>query len=386
MSPTITDNLSILRCPLTGQSLELLSSAGLEQINHNLRLNLWGHAGCDRPIAPLVHGLCTPAGDVVYRIDDDIICLLPDMAIRSRTGQTAAPGLRPECKTVQAFYDEFGWMKNPAGHFNDTVAFTETRPCARRYQKHCNDRIIALLGRGNFLLDVASGAIPHSEYLEHSRHYRTRICVDFSIRALQEARGRIGSHGLFILGDITHLPLAPDAIDAVISLHTIYHLPPEEQIKACDELMRVACPHAPVLVVYVWSTSPLMRLIDGLRRSYRRLNGHAAVSSAVPEAAPPVLPALYFHPQDHAWFAAHIGSRNQVALRVWSAVTREFQTRFFTDNFGGRLITIFVMLFEDAFPNSCGRLGHYPIWKFSKTIPWQETSRSGCSPFPSRSA
>ena len=146
---------------------------------------------------------------------------------------------------MQAFYDEFGWVKNPAGYFNDTVAFTETRSCARRYQLRCNERILTLLGRGKFLLDVASGAIPHAEYREHSRHYRTRICVDFSIRALHEARAQISDHGLFILGDITRLPLASDAIDAIISLHTVYHLPSDKQILACDELMRVARPSLP---------------------------------------------------------------------------------------------------------------------------------------------
>jgi len=353
--------------------VHLLATDRVDQINCEIRLRRWGHADPAIPPEPIVGGLTTPAGDIVYRIDNDIICLLPQLAIRLRYAQIDTPSLRPESKIVQAFYDEFGWVRNSGGLFHDTAAFTETRHCARRYQLHCNRRILALLEQGDFLLDAASGAIPHPEYREHSRHYRTRICVDFSIRALREARTQIGDHGLFILGDITRLPLASDAIDAVISLHTVYHLPPEQQIKACDELMRVARPLAPVLVVYVWSASPLMNLIEWIRRLPRcarrvlhRLRGHPSGPPAAPDTSSSARPALFFHPCDHPWFSTHIATRHSVALGVWSAVTSEFQSRFFTDTFRGRLLSSLVTAFEDAFSCWCGRIGQYPIWKFSK--------------------
>ena len=389
LSPTIPNSLHILRCPLTGSPLELLSADRIDHINQDIRLGLWSHADPNIPPAPVTSGLCTHEGDIVYRIDDDIVCLLPQMAIRSRSAPVATPDLRLELKIVQAFYNEFGWVKNSKGLFNDTTAFTETRLCARRYQLRCNERILALLDHGEFLLDVASGAIPHPEYREQSRHYRTRICVDFSIRALREARAQIGDHGLFILGNITRLPLAPDTIDAVISLHTVYHLPSEEQIKACDELLRVARPLAPVLVVYVWSTSPLMNLIEFIRRLprhtrrvLRRFRRHPSAPPAAPEASSSTRPALFFHPCDHTWFAAQIANRHSVALRVWSAVTSEFQSRFFTDNRCGRLLSYLVMAIEDAFPRWCGRMGQYPIWRFSKPAPppcaaaWPRCSKS----------
>lgn len=376
MSPTIKGSLHVLRCPLTGSPLELLAPARLDQLNSLIQQGFWGHTDASIPPAQLANGLSTPDGEIVYRIDDDVVCLLPQMAIRPHSAQSAAVGLRPELKVVQAFYNEFGWVKSDAGLFNDTTAFTETRHCARRYQVRCNDRILAHLDQGTHILDVASGAMPHPEYREHSRHYRTRICVDFSIRALREARAQIGDHGLFILGDITRLPLATDAMDAVISLHTIYHLPPEEQIKACDELLRVVRPAAPVLVVYVWRHAPFMRFADGLRRFPRFVRRVLRSSRSHPAPAPTGLegvaappPALFFHPCDHDWFVAHIAARHPVSLGVWSAVTSEFQSRFFTDDRRGRLLSAFVEKLEDAFPRWCGRMGQYPIWKFSKAAP-----------------
>jgi len=376
MSPTIPNSLHVLRCPLTGKSLELLSPEQIARINRDIHLGLRRHVDSTTPPAPLIEGLGTPEADIVYRIDDDIVCLLPQMAIQRLAAAVAASALRPESKIVQSFYNEFGWVKNSAGLFNDTTAFTETRHCARRYQLRCNARILALLGRGEFLLDVASGAIPHPEYRDHSRHYRTRICVDFSIRALREARAQIGDHGLFVLGNITRLPLAPDAIDAVISLHTLYHLPPDEQPAACAELLRVARPLAPVLVVYVWSTSPLMNGIERVRRLPRlvrrvlgRRHPRPPVSPSTTTSAPSERPALFFHPCDQTWFSANISSRHPVSLLVWSAVTAEFQTRFFTDNLSGRLLSSLIMQFENSFPRWCGRVGQYPIWKFSKPAP-----------------
>ena len=109
-----------------------------------------------------------------------------------------------------------------------------------------------------------------------------------------------------------------------------------------------------------------MRLIEGLRLGLRRLKRHPSGTPATSETAPSARPLLFFHPRDHAWFSTHIASRHRVALRVWSAVTSEFQTRFFTDNFRGRFLSSLVILLEDTFPRWCGRLDQYPIWKFSK--------------------
>ena len=50
------------------------------------------------------------------------------------------------------------------------------------------------------------------------------MCLDISIVALMEARERIGKHGLFVVGDIAHLPFANDAVDDIVTLHTIHHV------------------------------------------------------------------------------------------------------------------------------------------------------------------
>jgi hypothetical protein len=110
---------------------------------------------------------------VIYRIEDDIACLL-----------------------------EYGWMKDLSGSYNDTADFTDTRSVSAYYCRACNRRIARQLRSGRYLLDAASGLIPHVDQIQFSTHYDFRICLDFSITALHEAKAKLGAKGLYVLGDI----------------------------------------------------------------------------------------------------------------------------------------------------------------------------------------
>jgi ubiquinone/menaquinone biosynthesis C-methylase UbiE len=77
------------------------------------------------------------------------------------------------------------------------------------------------------MLDAGSGPIQYPEYLEFSKGYQRRVCADISFVALQEARKRIGDHGLYVVCDIANLPFKSAAFEGMVSLHTIHHLPYE---------------------------------------------------------------------------------------------------------------------------------------------------------------
>ena len=128
------------------------------------------------------------------------------------------------------------------------------------YISNCHRRVTRYIQKnGRYILDAASGPIHNEEYLAYSKHYDFRICVDISLLALKEASGRIGQKGLFIQANITNLPLAENCVDAVVSLHTIYHVPSEEQFFAFQDFHRVLKPGATAVIVYSWGwRSPLM--------------------------------------------------------------------------------------------------------------------------------
>jgi SAM-dependent methyltransferase len=367
-SATIARCLGILRCPITGASLSILSPEELAESNRRLAASTLLHRDGTPARTTLTFALGTPQRSEIYRVEDSIVWLLADLALVAASAIQAAT-IAAEKKVVQSFYDDFGWMKAETGLFNDTAQFTDTRPCAQAYQRYCNARIGRELSGGKYLLDVASGSIPHAEYVEFSQHYETRICVDFSIRALREARAKLGEAGLYLLGDITRLPLASGAVDGVISLHTVYHVPRAEQSAAVDELVRVTKPGGRVVIVYVWASSVAMNVSFALRRALGRIK-HALrpksgpMAPASPSASD--IPPLYFSPQNHKWFAREIADKHRAKLKVWSAVSMLFQSHFFSDHGLGRLMLALVKKLEDCFPRLAGRYGQYPMFVIDK--------------------
>jgi len=362
---TLERCLPVLRCPVTRAPLDLLPASEIAAANQDIAGGLRLHRDGSAPRAPLTGALGTPDRACLYRVEDDVAWLLPSLAVVRPGG--VAPGLGAEKELVKSFYDEFGWVKQAGGLFNDTAQFNVRTARAIAYQQYCNARINRWLGGGHLLLDAASGAIPHAEYLRYSAGYETRVCVDFSIRALAEARAKLGSRGLYLLGDLTRLPLADGAVDAAISLHTIYHIPPGEQAAAVDELVRVTRAGGRVVIVYVWARSAAMEAAFALRGwlgRTRRLGRASPV--ARPPGAGPAAPTLYFQPQDYGWFARHVARRHPVRLRVWSAVSGAFQARFFSDGITGRLSVAAVKLLENALPALAGRFGQYPLFVIDK--------------------
>jgi hypothetical protein len=118
-------------------------------------------------------------------------------------------------RIVKAFYDLHGWKKDGRGRYQDEADFEDSRAVTYPYRKSCNLRVKRFLApQGDFLLDAASGSVQYPEYLEYSAGYRKRVCIDFSLRALQEARDRLGDHGVYV----TRLPFRPEVFDPFVSL------------------------------------------------------------------------------------------------------------------------------------------------------------------------
>ena len=109
------------------------------------------------------------------------------------------------------------------------------------------------------MLDAGSGPVQYPEYLTYSNGFDFRICVDISFLALKEAQKKIGMKGIYILGDVTNIPLQDNVVDGAVSLHVIYHVPKEEQVTAIRELHRVLKPASSAALVYSWPNSSLMK-------------------------------------------------------------------------------------------------------------------------------
>jgi ubiquinone/menaquinone biosynthesis C-methylase UbiE len=304
----------------------------------------------------------------LYRLEDGICWLLPALAI-VRPEDANVPDLDPNRQIVQKFYDEFGWIRNNAGFYNDTSTFVDVRSTSQQYDSMCNSRIAKQLRGGTYLLDAASGAIPHESYIAFSKDYKFRVCLDFSIRALREAKRKLGDRGVYVLGDMTNLPIASDSIDDAVSLHTIYHVPAAEQAGAIAELVRVVRPGGRVVIVSLWDKSLLMDWVFRTRRALDIVK-RTIVGSKQSVAAKPVngeAPPLYGAPQTYRWFVENVRDPYHAELRLWSATSPGFHKMCFSDTAGGRLMAHLVLKIENALEPLAARFGQYPMFVISKT-------------------
>jgi SAM-dependent methyltransferase len=281
---------------------------------------------------------------------------------------------------VRRFYNAVGWRQIGEGVYQN-ARYEDLRPVSSEYLRRCHLR----LGRwlppsGHLILDAGSGPIQYPEYLTYSHGFARRVCLDISHRALVEARNRIGDHGLFVVGDVARLPFEPGVFDAIVSLHTVHHLPADEHEQAFRGLFRGLAPGGRAVTVYSWGDhSPLMllaqpfiRLAFGLIRLYRRLSGQQLAASVLLKTEHPRarrwLRASGTHTYKHtyAWFQERLSDLPGFEIRVWRSVSTQFLRAFVHRPLFGHFWLRLIYAWEQAWPHVLGRLGQYPAILFEK--------------------
>ena len=270
---------------------------------------------------------------------------------------------------VQTFYDQVGWQQVSEGTYQNAT-YEDLRPVAREYVHRCHLRVGRHLAqRGKLLLDAGSGPIQYPEYLEYSRGYQQRVCLDISGVALQEARQRIGEHGSFVVADIANLPFKPDAFDGLVSLHTIHHLPSHEHQRAYLELQRVLAAGKTGVIVNGWDLPPLtvlqnflIRLVEFLRRkpaaptaSRGNAGSEGGVASDAKERG------TFVRKHTPAWLKQEVGTHMPVEIWCWRSVSVRFMRTFMHARLGGQTWLRLLYWLEERFPHFFGKNGQYPL-------------------------
>ncbi|MBP7228652.1 MAG: class I SAM-dependent methyltransferase [Longilinea sp.] len=280
---------------------------------------------------------------------------------------------KPVQQQVRHFYDEVGWQKE--GEQYQNARYEDLRPVSAPYIHRCHLRVgRKLKPNGRFLLDAGSGPIQYPEYLTYSQGYRYRVCLDLSMVALKEARQRIGAHGLFVVADVAHLPFRQDAFEGVVSLHTLHHLPVEEQPSAYRELYRVLSPQCSAVVVNGWTDSPLMRRLLPLVRVMERLGGLFKKKQAVaaPLAAGTTDTAstntstgaatgTFVQKLTPDWLRQQLGREMRLEIGVWRSVSVRFLRAVIHPWLLGRVWLRLLYALEERWPAFFGEKGQYPL-------------------------
>ena len=372
---------AIFRCPVTKQTLKLLRPQEIVQLNNRIAKGELMHRDGTPVKATLDSGLISMDGRFIYPIMDGIIILLDNLAIpAAEENETAPVSLRSEKKILQDFYDSIGWQKEgqKTDGFVDALRWEDLRPVVRDYIHNCHLRVNRYIrSHGRYLLDAGSGPIQYPEYLSYSDGYDFRICIDISFLALREARKKLGEKGIYILGDITNIPLQDNTVEGAVSLHVLYHLPKDEQLSALYELQRVLVPGSSAAVVYSWPNSQLLkwwlfprRIRRDFQRHFRNLKLHAKkflhLKSRRIDTKPSSVPLTPYHyAHDRKFFEDNLkGIGFEIA--VWRSVSVPFMRMYIHPHLFGTAILRGIYQKEEQNPARYGQIGQYPLFIIQK--------------------
>lgn len=276
-------------------------------------------------------------------------------------------------RQVRQFYDQVGWQGGSDG-FYQNATYEDLRAVSHEYIHKCHLRVLRHINpTGRLLLDAGSGPIQYPEYLEYSRGYQRRVCADISLVALQEGRKRIGSHGLFVVCDVARLPFATGVFDGAVSLHTFHHLPPQEHVRAYQELHRTLSAGARAAVVNGWDKPPMTVFLDFWVSLFQRLYAlfHPGVRGAKagePAASQPQSPerGTYVHKHQPTWLCKEVGSQMPISIWCWRSVNVRFLRTFIHARTAGRFLLMVLYWKEELLPHFFGRYGQYPLIELGK--------------------
>jgi SAM-dependent methyltransferase/uncharacterized protein YbaR (Trm112 family) len=373
---------TILCCPITKGPLRLV---GIDEFVPCL-------ADTERKRVPdgSIGAFVSDANNRAYLLTDRLANFLQQDSIEIQTqSHCIAPKSAPAAldndikQSVKAWYDQFGWKKSDLGRYMDTAVYSQDIPeGSGLYELMSHLSILDRLPGGEFVLDAASGAIAHPEYLAFSWFYTSRVCVDMSVTALMEASCKLRQADFCCLADICNLPFRDETFDGAVSGYTIQHIPESQQILAIKELYRVIRPDTHLCVitnVQSWSLrGRLVSMLKAFRKSLELLRLARPIhptSCAVDNSQLNPPHPLYCHLRKPAWWkvvARQLTDTYSIeSLRLLSK--SEFDRLFGTSN---RAVHV-LRLIESAFPKWTSRVSVYCLIDIRKNFNKCSTKSSG---------
>jgi len=253
---------------------------------------------------------------------------------------------------VSKFYNKLGW-ETDVGITEDARRFEDLRESAKDYLSKCRLRVLRHIPEtGENILDMASGPIQYEEYLEYSKNFKKRYCVDLSSSALEDAKKKIGDHGVFLNGSFFDISLDKNFFDCAISLHTIYHIDKDKQEEAVRKLIYVTKPGQPIIVVYSnpskifkW-VARLIRLPFLLLRKPKKL-----LEKLIKKSAQKKDLDLYFYTHPIKWWNRFGDVATNIKIMPWRSLNSDIQKCLIPNNEMGKKMFDMIFNLEERFPN-----------------------------------
>jgi len=349
-----------LRCPITKNRLELINKEEFPKFDLPDKYSKFGK---------LLHGLVDSSKQYFYPIFDEIIVLHEHYALYIGNHEDNRENLSFDKQRVFNYYDEIDYkVRDSLKIYEDSPKWVDFREVSSNYIRNSFTKASLFYpNQGEYLLDIASGPIGLPEYISLSDGYNYRVCVDISINALIQAKINIdkaGKKGIYICGDITNIPIQDNSIDTVLSQHTLYHIPKNEQKTAVLEMYRVAKPEAKIVIIYCWFYhSWFMNLSLNLIQIYRILrhfSGKIYVKLAKSR------PRLYFYPHSPKWFQKSFIFGKNIEFYCWRSTNKYFLDWYIHKWLFGKEVLNILSRIEEKHSKFMGKFGEYPAIVITK--------------------
>ena len=262
----------------------------------------------------------------------------------------------------------------------------------REYWAACDRREMGFLRArvfhepARYFLDAGAGAFPHARCSElYARH----VCLDVSPAGLRTAREKLGARGLYVVGDLAHLPFRDGAFQGVLCAQAIYYLSRRDHRHAVAEIVRVLSHGSPGAIIYdtarssaafrwlraatkrYWEWRRALGRIPGVRR-LRGLRGRGPHAGTAPPGAPadgpaPRVPARHLPAR---WLVRELESAGQTPrLRGHHLLSYRLGAlaNHIPENAAGRALLWAVSRLEAWFPSFLGAVATEVTVFFRKT-------------------
>lgn len=371
----LAQHIHLLMCPRTSEALRMLDSQSLSEIGQALTDSDVGAVrdGCTAADVDAV--LVNESGSLAYLVIRGIVHLLPGHAVDGtrlegaisgasnpsptvRTSASGDSGVEDQIKeNVKSFYDSYGWKKD-GDEYGDAKLFIDRRKAVEQYQREVSSRIARVLQEGGeYLLNAASGPVPQGVKTDYATNFSHHVCLDISVAALEEAQKNLQGRGVFVQGDVTTLPFRDSMFDGAASLHTIYHVPKNQQRQAFLELHRILKPGSPAAIAYNWGKNAVIMNIltlpiQLLRFAKKRLPGPKNSDASVSK--------LYFYGHSRRWFESQKWPFDY-QIKPLQVPNKAFFSLYVHEGFGAQQVLGLVRWLENQHEELALKLAYYPL-------------------------
>ena len=260
----------------------------------------------------------------------------------------------PEKKAFD-YYKDKGWEID--GDFTiDAIGCEDLRKNSQEYVSKCRMRVFEHIPEsGKYILDMASGPIQYPEYLEFSKNFEKRYCVDLSEKALEGAKEKLGDRGKYLNGSFFDLKIEDNFFDCAISLHTIYHMDQDKQAEAVRKLIKVTKPGKPIIIVY----SNPNTFTSALSVTWKFLKAIISLVVKPPEQD------LYFFYHPNKWWL-QFSDEAEINYYPWRSFTSSYHKKLIPDGPMGKLLLKKLYAWEETYPNFFVNHFQYPMIVLTK--------------------